>query len=196
VDPTGMFSFDPETGTINANLDDKEDMNLATTQFVLNEQRGYSKVVAKDSKGNSITFNNSEAMVNFVENNQEPFDIENFITSIGIGSSGAYVALDTFKDGTRLAKNMGNIATGLNVVSFVIDLVQVIDNPNVDTVSDLVITGIGFAGVPGTVTSIGLSYTKKGVMTAAEKMADFSMRFEKSYTNMVSQKLFGIDVKR
>ncbi len=196
LDPGRRFYFDQETGTINVNLEDMEAMELASTQFVLNEQRGYTRVVAIDSKGNMIIFNNAEAMVNFVEDNQDFSSVENFIATAGVIVSGAYVPLEILRTGTKLADNMGTAGNVFTGAAFLIDLGQAIDNPNIDTISDLVITGIGFAGPEGAVISIGLSYTKKGVMTAAGKMADFSMNFEKAYINSVSQSFFGIDIKR
>jgi hypothetical protein len=186
---------DDENNIINCNLDDRTDMQIAANVF-LAEQK-YNKVIATDKNGNQIQFNNPKSMYAFLEDNPENIDFFSPETIINIG--GAAVTLSYLarlaESGETAASGLGKVATGLNALAVLIDGAQFLQDPNLDTGSDMIFTAIGFAGAPGAAISLGLTYTKKGIVEGSRALTNFSMGYEKFYINRWSQSLFRVNIK-
>jgi hypothetical protein len=100
------------------------------------------------------------------------------------------------REGADAAKGLGNMAIGINAVISVVDIFQFVQNPNLDTGSDLLFTFVGFAGPQGTAISIGLTYSRQGIVGMATILTRFTFAYEKFYINRWIQAMFGIDIKR
>jgi hypothetical protein len=196
VDPDWRVDFDVEGRTLNCNLNDASDMRAAADIF-FGYSSDYERVVAKDGNGNQIQFNNPNTMYSFLKDNSGEIDLSSLESVVSIGGTAislAYLAQNA-GNGASIAKGLGNIATGLNAVAFAIDFSQFTQNPNLDTASDLVFTAIGFAGPKGTALSLGLTYSKAGLLEGAKALTNFSLNYEKYYINRWSQLLFGVNIK-
>ncbi len=196
MDPDGRFSFDPDNGCINADLNDYKDMPLASTQFVLNEGRGYNKVIATDNEtGNTITFNNAESMVDFVSNMTEKMDFESMFSVLADSSSVISIASEVI-DNPSVKKVLGPVGNILNLPQTIDSVIAVTDNPNFDTISDITINIIGYAGVPGAAIGFTLSKAKPALINGAIGLGKINNALEKYFLNLIGQFHCGMDFVR
>jgi hypothetical protein len=196
VDPDGRTDIDHENKTIYADLNNRQDLEDAAGLLLGYQNHGYN-VTAGDGNDNSMQFNNARGMNSFLEDNPGEIDISSLESVINIGGSAVtlgYLA-QYAENGASAARGLGKVATGLNAVSILIDGAQFLQDPNLDTGSDLLFTAIGFAGTPGAAASLGLTYTKKGIVEGSKTLTNFSMGYEKFYINRWSQSLFGVNIK-
>jgi hypothetical protein len=73
---------------------------------------------------------------------------------------------------------------GISFASFGMNLARAMDNPNPDTVSDVIISGIGLFGTGGTIISVGLTLGKetvKGTIKAVGDAREFTENAYRSY---------------
>jgi hypothetical protein len=197
VDPNGRADIDHTNKVIYADLTSHRDLEDAQSYLAGYEQHGYN-VIAKDGSGNQIQFNKAGSMDRFLKDNPGDIDFSSAETTINLAGtvvSLAYLAKYA-REGAGAAKGLGKIATGINAVVAVMDIAQFAQNPNLDTGSDLLFTLIGFAGPQGAAISIGLTYSKQGIVGLSNVLARFTLGYEKFYINRWSQTMFGIDIKR
>jgi hypothetical protein len=137
-------------------------------------------------------------MNTFLGDNPGNIDISSLESTINI--LGSVVTLGYLakvaEHGSKGAGAIGNIATGLNIISTAFDSYQAGNDLNWDTGTDLAFTVIGFFGPKGSAVSLGLTYSKKGIMAGARGAAQFSHSYEKFYINRWSQAIFGVDIKK
>jgi RHS repeat-associated protein len=197
TDPNGRTDIDHASKTIYADLTNRRDLEEAQRYLAGYEQYGYN-VVAKDGRGNQIQFNKAGSMNTFLDDNPSDINFSSLEATINLAGTVVSLAYLTkyASEGADAAKGLGNIATGINAVVAVVDAVQVAQNPNFDTGSDLLFTLVGFAGPQGTAISIGLTYSKQGIVGLAAMLAKFTLAYEKFYINRWSRAMFGIDIKR
>lgn len=152
------------------------------------------KVKAVGKGGITITFRNLVVLEDFIKSNSTDWIkiLDDFFDRLSTFVSPAAIASDLLDETAKTSKVLGYISTTLSVVTMVIDGVQAWKDPNFDTVSDVIIDGIGFVKLPGAIISLELAYTKKGAFS----LAKLSTWFEKYFVNMVSQFYFGIDIKK
>lgn len=112
---------------------------------------------------------------------------------------------DTISFTTATAEK-GTIASGLNkfvsIITIYSDgkkLVKNISQGNtfgaIDSSVDLLIDGVGFAGPAGGYISIGLKYTKRGVIFGITQFARGQIELEKYAFNKWSESMFGVRFK-
>ncbi|MCL2400763.1 MAG: RHS repeat-associated core domain-containing protein [Defluviitaleaceae bacterium] len=110
---------------------------------------------------------------------QPTFGIQQSITdSAGIGAAGTAalgLAVEIFSE---IAPNksaiLGRFGLSISIPAFLMDVARAVDNPNLDTISDAVISGIGVIPGKGTLISSGLTVAKVGVeglVMAADSVA-------------------------
>jgi hypothetical protein len=178
VDPDGRISFDEDT--ITCDLTDKLDMLRALTAFNTmdfeNGRYAYNQVIASDGKGFSITFNNRKVMTSIVNSDVDCDALREEFGKAGLTLISGVGLLDV---SPSLNKSLGNVSAIASAVSFGMSLETVFDNPNPDTISDLVISGVGFFGAPGAAISIGLTIGK-GAVKATKEMAGATSDFASS----------------
>jgi RHS repeat-associated protein len=186
ADIDGKVDFDEKKGIITCDLTNREAMQAASTQFVLNEKRGYSKCIAIDpNTGNKIIFNNANEMVDFVDSNLSGGapNYEEILSDLTTALSLGYIDFD-IAGYSKYAKGLNNITTGLSGVTTTIDAYQFfVKNKDIDTGSDVAIDIVGFMGKGGLVASLWLGVMKKGIDIWASSMAEFSVGFEAAYKN-------------
>ena len=190
VDPTGMFEIDVECKTITANMDDKKDIAAARKEFGKNND--LEKFIVKNDK-QSVIFNNWNAVDDFINN--DGFKIfEEIYSKLSDGVGLATVA--------NSSKALGKLGSGFTFASVGLDGVHTylnIKNGNklgaISSGADVIIDMVGFAGPPGTLASIGLKYTKQGVIFSAKQAALANEYLEASFLNMISNYLFGVNIK-
>ena len=197
IDPDGReLGYSEDGKTITCDLSNEDELAMAAVIFSQQEQSGdLTACTAIDpNTGSSITFNNSQAMFDMID---DPINLEAvmnlFGQAAGLGFAGADYQLGS---ASSVAKSLSKTSTFFTAVVFTTDLVQAINDPNPDTITDAVISVIGFAGPEGAVVSVGLTYGKQGIIAGATGMAKFSMSYEKWYINRISQAMFGVDFKR
>ncbi|MDR1625529.1 MAG: hypothetical protein LBT33_03230 [Spirochaetia bacterium] len=95
-----------------------------------------------EETGVSIIFNTPSAMVEFLKENPSGIGFNISLDNIGIGSSAVSLVADAF----GVTKTV-NVATKISYVTAGNDGMQALLHPNADTISDVIISGIGF--IPG-----------------------------------------------
>ena len=200
VDPTGAYDYIEDTKTINCDASDSKDIDSAYKAFALLSQLGECNgCTAIDPKtGSTITFDNPQAMGQFIENTRDDSGNINFeqifskvSDAVGIGFAAT---------GSNILKNL---STGFTLVAVGNDSAKLWNNIQHDDIYssvnngiDIIIDSIGFFGTTGTVVSIGLKYTKTGIEAGASGLAQFNVVAERYILNRWSQAMFGIDIKK
>ena len=176
IDPDGRYEFDVENGIIYCDLTNSEDCILASTAYVMFENRDFPICIARDTNsGLYLQFTNSESMVNFVADNcYDPnygAKIENFIDTLG--------SFSTLSETANIPNipNISNISTGLGIVSILIDVNKTIENPSISNKIDVGLDAVGLiGGIAGStyvpLLSIYLSCTKTELEWWIKTMAE------------------------
>ena len=169
-------------------------MEMAAVIFSQQEQSGdLTACTATDpNTGNSITFNSSQAMFDMID---DPNASEALMNYFAQAASLAYGVASYVDDLSQLTKGLSKASGYFSGAVLAIDAMQALENPNADTISDVVIDLVSFAGPQGAVISVGLTYGKQGIVASATGMAKFSIAYEKWYVNRWSQALFGVNIR-
>ena len=169
---------------------DKKDIETARKEFAKNKD--LEKFIIKNDK-QSVTFNNRDAVGDFINN--DGFKIfEEIYSKISDGVGLATVA--------NSSSTLGKLGAGFTFVSTGIDGVHTFSNIKngnklgaMSSGADVIIDVIGFAGPSGTLASIGLKYTKQGIVFSAKQATLANEYLETSLLNMISNYLFGVNIK-
>ena len=194
--PTGAYSVDDENKTITADIDDYRDLLAARNAFFELEKQGF-KCQALNKDGDGVEFSTARDMFDFVDfiNPDKPklMSVEDIISLMG--NISAITSDATKLKYPTLAKCTNVASVILNAGSLVLfDLSQAINNPNWDTISDAVITAVGFIPGYGTYISLGLSASKvagKGIYRFSTDFINFSIHLQENLANYYCEQTFG-----
>jgi hypothetical protein len=184
TDPNGR-TLEFDGGVIKCDLTSIDEMEKASSAFNMidpvNGGYAYNKVIASDGQGLSVEFNNRQALSDFMTSGLDYDALRETLDFIGTELA---LGAELTKDITpELSKSLGILGSGVSFVSFGMTAARAKDNLNVDTVSDVVISGIGtFGGLKGTMIAIGLSTGKlaiKGTIKTAESFAILNRTLKK-----------------
>jgi hypothetical protein len=176
--------------TIICNIKNKNVMQNVLFLFKLEELRiegpRFNKVVATDNEYLFIIFESAKDLSDFVNSDVNYEMIVDAITAISqLGSIGG-IALNEINP--RISNSIRSIATGLSVILLVIDIRKAINDPNLDTISDVIIDGIGLVPHPYfTVVSVGLFCSKlitKGTIKFFKKAGEFIYFINKEFPSL------------
>ena len=170
LDPTGAYSVDDETKMITANLNDKKDMTAASRAFFVLQDDGYKCRAENSNDGNSITFNNAKGMYAFLDGNYDQY-LKNNDFSFDELFLDIYSVATASSPTNSLLGRSNQVITSISAFH---DSVKALSNFNngdipggINSTADFVIDVVGYFGFKGACISIGLKYTKKGVMFSA-----------------------------
>lgn len=151
-------------------------------------------VLKGDRRELDITFNSEEAAKKFLRLEMTT-TVEDILSPLITSSSTIYVILK-LKDSKNLLPTFGKINTPLSISGLVIDVVQVANRWDLETISDIVIDVIGLVGGPeGAIISLGLSLAKPGIKKLSYAAAKLSVEMERRIVNQVSQFFCGTNIK-
>ena len=197
-DPTGAYSVDDETKMITANLNDKKDMTAASRAFFVLQDDGYKCRAENSNDGNSITFNNAKGMYAFLDGNYDQY-LKNNDFSFDELFLDIYSVATASSPTNSLLGRSNQVITSISAFH---DSVKALSNFNngdipggINSTADFVIDVVGYFGFKGACISIGLKYTKKGVMFSATEMARGSIELEKHVVNTWTEAIFGVKFK-
>ena len=181
TDPDGRLTFDEETKTIIADLNDKEDMMLAGHVFMEYQYDGYV-CKAVDSKTNqSVTFTRARELYAFMEGTYEQY-----LENDKFNSDEFFLDLLNLVTATETIGTVrSSLNTALTTVSVVIDGYKAFvclwnnDIPGaINSTIDTMIDSIGYIPFYGTLISVELKYSKRGIIFAANEMARAQIELE------------------
>ena len=186
----GNFEIDNDNKTVSANINNAQSVIDAYGAYYILSDRDYAFQL-KDGNDVVHTFTDENAVKNYVktlDTSNGNFSLSDTLGNISTVTGVANKALDYSGDyinDISKATKIASISKNLSKISFVsgtvttgIDIVKAVQNPSFDTISDVIIDGIGL--IPGGVVwSIGLSGAKYG----AKKMGEEIEKLYQDYTD-------------
>lgn len=198
TDPTGAYSVYDETKIITADLNDKKDMTAASRAFFVLQDDGYKCRAENSNDGNSITFNNAKGMYAFLDGNYDQY-LKNNDFSFDELFLDIYSVATASSPAKSLLGKSNQMITICSVAQDFSKLYSCSKNGDVlggiNSGADLIIDAVGALGLKGACISIGLKYTKKGVMFSVTEMARGSIEFEKHVVNTWTETISGVKFK-
>ena len=169
VDLWGLTASDQKTTSINGktyltvNANDNQGFQNAADEYFGSLKYG----TAGNIKVDGIALTNSDGSVLHAFSNDEA--IEKYLDYVtqnngNLAETAGNISTVTGIAGDLLKSSvLGGISTVTGVYKTGADFITFVDDPSVSSAAELVIDGIGFMGVPGTVASAALSESKEAV---------------------------------
>ena len=187
----GNYEIDNENKTVIADINNPQSVMDASSSYAILGDRGYTFQL-REGKKVVHTFSDEKAVNNYVKTldttkgNLSISEVTGNISTVaGVANKALDYAIDYIDDIsketklTSISKNLSKMSFASGMVTVAADAYNAFKDPSFDTVSDVIIDGIGlFPG--GVAWSIGLDVAKTGAEKVGEEI-EKGMQYYKDY---------------